>query len=295
MRLPVGLCSAICLASVFGSSLSEASLAGAQAPAPTADAPTADAPTADAPPPPAPAPPAAPRPPAAPPPPPPPHPPPRGPPPAAGAHYASAAAAFREALAVRDAAPVRYNLAVALFELGEDPEAFRLARGLQADPEASGELRERASFLERELRARGVVLSIRLGGLADGARVAGRDLGSEELDEPIYLAPGDTEVIGIRGGEVTTRRQLTLRAGSDVYVDVSVVPTPAELAREEASVGDEGSTMGTRSARRRAGLYVGVAAAALAAVAVIVVAVAVTRDGTEAPVRGDFQPGVIRW
>lgn len=287
MRFPLGLCSAICLASVVGPSLGGASLVRAQAPAPTADvtAPTADvtAPTSDA-----------------------------SEPSEADlarardrfrqglsaaerGHYAAAATAFREALAVRDASPVRYNLAVALFELGEDPEAFRLARGLQADPEASGELRERASFLERELRGRGVVLSIRLGGLADGARVAGRDLSPDELDQPIFVAPGETEVTGLRGGEVTTRRLLTLRAGSDVYVDVSVVPTPAELARDEAANLDEGPTTSTPNARRRATLYVGVAAAALAAVAVVVIAVAVTRDATEAPVRGDFQPGVIRW
>ncbi|MCB9624932.1 MAG: hypothetical protein H6723_16580, partial [Sandaracinus sp.] len=144
--------------------------------------------------------------------------------------YASAARAFRDALAVRDAVAVRFNLASALYELEEDAEAFRLARNLQTDPESPSELRERAAFLERELRERNAVVSVQLGGLADGARLGERDLTQDELGTPLLVAPGEVELVGLRGNEVVTRRALHLRRGGDVYVDVSVVPTPAELA-----------------------------------------------------------------
>lgn len=203
--------------------------------------------------------------------------------------------AFREALEVTDAAAVRFNLASALFEIGEDVEAFGLARGVRADESAPADLRERATFLERELRERNAVVEVQLGGLADGARLDDRILTQEELGMPILLAPGSVEVFGLRGGEIVTRRTLTLRAGAEAYVDVSVVPTPAELAREE--VREERDPLGeaTPNERSRVGLVVGVTAAVVAIAAVVVIAVVVTRDDTEAPVRGDFQPGVIRW
>lgn len=202
--------------------------------------------------------------------------------------------AFREALAVSDAAAVRFNLASALFEIGEDVEAFGLARGVRADESAPADLRERATFLERELRERNAVVEVQLGGLADGARLDDRVLTQEELGVPILLAPGSVEVLGLRGGEIVTRRALTLRAGAEAYVDVSVVPTPAELAREEVQERDPLGEATPRE-RSRVGLVVGVAAAVVAIAAVVVIAVVVTRDDTEAPVRGDFQPGVIRW
>jgi hypothetical protein len=63
--------------------------------------------------------------------------------------YDVAVRAFRAALEVRDAAAVRFNLASALFELGEDVEAFALARGVHQDADAPADLRERATFLER--------------------------------------------------------------------------------------------------------------------------------------------------
>lgn len=209
--------------------------------------------------------------------------------------YDVAVRAFRAALAVRDAAAVRFNLASALFELGEDVEAFALARSVHEDTSAPADLRERATFLEREVRGRNAVVEVQLGGLADGARLGERVLSPEELGVPIVLEPGTVEVLGLRGGEVVTRRVLTLRAGAEAYVDVSVVPTPAELAREEAAREGRDPLAEGPEERSRVGLFVGIGAAVVAVAAVVVIAVVATRDGTEAPVRGDFEPGVIRW
>ncbi|MCU0675731.1 MAG: hypothetical protein MUE69_23425 [Myxococcota bacterium] len=209
--------------------------------------------------------------------------------------YDVAVRAFRAALEVRDAAAVRFNLASALFELREDVEAFALARGVHEDASAPADLRERATFLEREVRGRNAVVEVQLGGLADGARLGDRVLAPEELGVPILLEPGTVEVLGLRGGEIVTRRALTLRAGAEAYVDVSVVPTPAELAREEAAREERDPLAEGPGERSRVGLFVGIGAAVVAVAAVVVIAVVATRDTTEAPVRGDFEPGVIRW
>jgi len=209
--------------------------------------------------------------------------------------YDVAVRAFRAALEVSDAAAVRFNLASALFELGEDVEAFALARSVHRDASAPADLRERATFLEREVRGRNAVVEVQLVGLADGARLGERALTPEELGAPILLEPGTVEVIGLRGGEVVTRRSLVLRPGAEAYVDVSVVPTPAELARERAAREGRDPLAEGPEERSRVGLFVGVGAAVVAVAAVVVIAVVATRDTTEAPVRGDFQPGVIRW
>lgn len=208
--------------------------------------------------------------------------------------YDVAVRAFRAALEVRDAAAVRFNLASALFELGEDVEAFALARSVHEDASAPAELRERATFLEREVRGRNAVVEVQLGGLADGARLGDRVLTPAELGVPILLEPGTVEVLGLRGGEVVTRRSLPLRAGAEAYVDVSVVPTPTELAREEAARDEQSPLAEGPRERSRVGLFVGIGAV-VAVAAVVVIAVVATRDTTEAPVRGDFEPGVIRW
>lgn len=208
--------------------------------------------------------------------------------------YPRAVRAFREALAVRDAPAVRYNLASALFEVGEHVESFATLRALGAD--TSADLRQRADRLEREVRQHVAVLNIRIGGELDGAQLDGRELDPSELDHPIAVAPGPHELLGSRAGEVITTRRFELAAGAEVYVDVSSVPTPAEAAQMAQPVAPAVLAAPVVEARRsRRGLWIGVAIGAVVVIGAVVTVAVVASRGSADPVPGNFEPGVIRW
>ncbi|MBX3250402.1 MAG: hypothetical protein KF901_24720 [Myxococcales bacterium] len=210
--------------------------------------------------------------------------------------YRRAVRAFRQALAVRDAPAVRYNLASALFEVGEHVESFAMVRGLGADTPA--DLRERADRLERELRRHVAILNIRIGGQLDSAQLDGRTLEPSEHDRPLAVAPGPHELLGLRGAEVITTRRFELAAGAEVYVDVSSVPTPAEaaqMATPAAAPPSLAPPVATEAPRSRKGLWIGLAIGAAVVIGAAVTVGVVASRGPADPVPGNFEPGVIRW
>ena len=211
---------------------------------------------------------------------------------AADGRFEAAADAFRAALDLRPAPAIQYNLARALVELDQSEEAYRLAAAAEADPSASEDVRRDAEILMNQLRSHLAVLRISLGGQADGVRLDARELTPEEVGAPLVVAPGEHHIVGMRAGEEVSHRTLTLRAGVETVVDVSVVATPREAA-EQTEVGE--SEQRPPVAPKRTGLIVGLVGAAVGVVVVVVVIAVVAGGGTQSPVRGDFEPGVIRW
>lgn len=216
-----------------------------------------------------------------------------------GVRYASegefgrAAVAFRRAAEIKAAPAVVFNLASALYESGELAEAAAQAQAVKDAEDAPLELQERAEVLLDQIRDQTATLTIRLGGEADGAKVDGELLEPAQLERPLILEPGVHTIIGLRRGEEMTHRELNIRAGSQAHIDVSVIPTPAEVAAANAPPPDDTTVEEEDS---NLWLYVGIGAGALAVVVAVVVIIAVTSGGgTEDPVEGNFNPGVLEW
>lgn len=207
--------------------------------------------------------------------------------------FGRAAIAFRRAAEIKPAPAVLFNLASALFEARELPEAAAQARAVLDAPDAPEELKQRAEVLLDEIRGQTATLTIRLGGQADGAKVDGVLLEPDQLDAPLILEPGTHTVVGLRRGEEMTHRELTIRAGSQAHVDVSVIPTPAEVAAANPPPPDGPPDEPAESSKLW--LYVGIGAGAVAVAVAVIVIIAVTSGGTEDPIEGDFQPGVLEW
>ena len=155
--------------------------------------------------------------------------------------WEAAAERFRAAMALHDAPAIRYNLASALFEMGDVREAWRVLEPVRNDPATPPELESHAETLETQIRER-----------AEREGVA--------LDEP--AAPEDDPLLP----QSTTE--------------------PEPLSEPPPDDGDGGSLL----TDFRLWAVVG-GVVVLAAVVLIVVAA----SGTEDPVQGDFEPGVLRW
>lgn len=207
--------------------------------------------------------------------------------------FGRAVVAFRRAAEIKPAPAVLFNLASALFELRELPEAAARAQAVLDSPDTPPELQERAQLLLDQVRGQTATLTIRLGGEADGAKVDGELLERGQLDEPLILEPGVHTIIGLRRGEEMTHRELNIPAGGQAHIDVSVIPTPEEVAAANPPPPDDDRDMEPTDSKL--GLYLGIAGGAVAVIVAVVVIIAVTSGGTEDPVDGDFQPGVLEW
>src|SRR5690606_13211798 len=82
-----------------------------------------------------------------------------------------AVASFRQVLELRTAPPVLYNLAIALFETGDYPEAQERLEAVLASEDADATLRASATELLGKLEARAAKLEVRFEGDAAGTLV----------------------------------------------------------------------------------------------------------------------------
>jgi hypothetical protein len=115
--------------------------------------------------------------------------------------WAEAAARFRRAHDLRPSLSIRYNLAVALEQLGRLVEAVELLRTIGVEAEASDPARDPASQLLREIEHDVAWLTLRVLGDDIGVRASldGGALGSASLGVPIALDPGAHEILATRG------------------------------------------------------------------------------------------------
>jgi tetratricopeptide (TPR) repeat protein len=153
--------------------------------------------------------------------------------------WEEAAARFRSAMALHDAPAIRYNLASALFEMGELTEASRALAPVRNDPETPPELATHAEALEAQIRER--------------AALEGVDLDADRAVEDEAQPP-----------------------------DATAEPEPLSDPPP-----DDGESLLTDF---RVWAVVG---GVVVVAAVILIAVAAS--GTEDPVQGNFEPGVLRW
>ncbi len=199
---------------------------------------------------------------------------------------------FRAALELHDAPAVRYNLASALYDLGRYPEAARLTASVIADEETPPEVRAHAETLRDQLRTDGATLAITLEGAADDVEVRadGEPVPASQLGE-LVVAPGNRVVTAHRDGAELARREVSARAGAHEAITLTLAP-PAEEVAEQAPVEPAPGTPLQEEPLFWAAIGGG---AAVVLTAIIVIAIAAATSGVQAPIEGNYSPGVLRW
>lgn len=205
--------------------------------------------------------------------------------------WTEAVASFREALELRAAPAIFYNLAAALVELGEVREAHTALLAVEGDPAAPANLQELSSQLRQRMQVGYGRVRIELAEELDEADVAldGESLSAELLATEIPVSNGQHRVVATRDEETVARATVTTHAGQLTHVALSaapvrvvepvieIVPVPSTPLIEEPA------------------LWVGVAAGVLVVAGVIIIAVVLTSGQSGTLVEGNFQPGLITW
>lgn len=165
--------------------------------------------------------------------------------------WSGAADRLRRSLALRASAVVRFNLALALIELGRFVEASEHLRSVQREAPESSELRQLAAERLEQVLPRLGRLRIELRGPRDdvevhldGVRVPDALVGAEQPADP---GPRRVSAHRLqRGAQVElAAREVTVESGRAASVELDVPPpppTPEELAarRELSPAEDEG-------------------------------------------------------
>jgi hypothetical protein len=200
--------------------------------------------------------------------------------------FEEAEARFREALALHDAPSIRANLASVLYEQGELAEAVSLAESVTADAAAPEETRASATTLVEQIRAQAGY--VRIDDVEPGTGTVAID--AHEVADPTRetpVSPGAHVATLTADGVERARAPFEIATGEHRALSLAVLPTPEEAPSPPQSEAITDSPW----------LWVGIAGGVvIVAVAVGVgVGVGTTGSAVEAPVSGDFQPGVLRW
>jgi len=216
--------------------------------------------------------------------------------------WAGAAAKFRAALELRDAAAVRYNLASALFEQGEYPEAQDLTESILADPDTPQSTREPTLALQRQLRARGGMLILSVRGEVHGAVVQldGREVAAERLGTPIAMSADSHAATVVRDEAELARQEFQIARGETTTLELVVAPTPEEVASDSMQdsaqdPADDGDVDGAGAGVFGDWRFWAAVGGGVVVAAVVIVLVVSAGGGVEDPIGGDFEPGVLRW
>ncbi len=202
----------------------------------------------------------------------------------AESRFADAETRFREALAIRDAPAIRYNLASVLYEQGEYPEAqVENERALAAEA-VPDPVRTAATELRAHIAERAAYVTFELAGPAVGGSISvdGYVLTQPGLEIPISPA-SHTVLVTVSGAEVA-RREVEVPTGQHRTIVVGEVPVDAAPAVPGRSIDQE------------EWFWPVVAGGGVLVVAIVGVSVGVAAtSGVEGPVQGNFTPGVITW
>ncbi|MEM7609404.1 MAG: hypothetical protein AAF411_29005 [Myxococcota bacterium] len=220
-----------------------------------------------------------------------------------GEHEA-AAANFRRVLLVRDSAPVRYNLALSLYELNQLREADENVQLLLEAPDTPPRVRADAADLRLHIEEIGGRLTLSVDGAEAGTydlQLDGRSVPSRDMNRPLRVRVGTHVAIVLRGDEELASDTVEVEQGADASLTLNTgVPSPEEVAAAaaaaaaaEAPVEEEDDD---RSVFATWQFWTVVAAVAIVGVTIGVVASqSGDEDRRDEIIEGNFEPGVIRF
>jgi len=205
-------------------------------------------------------------------------------------NYAEASVRFREALALRHAPAIAYNLAAALVETGELVEAGELLRDVLADDTTPDSVRVHADQLQASLEERYARLTVYVVGDRGDAtiHVGDRQIDETQLGMAISLNPGTHTVTARRGDAVLETEERTIQEGQTA--DVSLDPSSWSLLDPELAGGGEEDGTGRTPIYAKWWFWVAIGVIVGGAIAI---GVAAGSGGTEDPVQGNATPPII--
>ncbi|MGF1464818.1 MAG: tetratricopeptide repeat protein [Sandaracinaceae bacterium] len=202
---------------------------------------------------------------------------------------------FRRALELRDAPPVRFNLARSLAEMGRLVEAIEELDVVLAAPRASAEVLQAARALRDGLAPR--LGRLRVGVQAPVGEISvtvdGRPLPASDLGRSVVTDPGVRVLRLLRGVEELDVEEVDVPEGGAAAV---VLEVPAPLRALQLTLGQREAAAPVASRRRGAdaGWWV-LGGLAVLAVAGGVVAAAVAAQGSSRQDGATFDPPTLRF
>jgi tetratricopeptide (TPR) repeat protein len=193
--------------------------------------------------------------------------------------FEEAEAHFREALTLRDAPTIRYNLASVLFEQGEFAEANELARVLLASADTPDPVRTPTAALSAQIQEASGLVLFQLPSSLAGGTLSVDDVAVADASRAVALAPGHHVARVERDGTEVGTAEVDAVAGERTTVDV----TP--------SLGG----VGARPLTEEWWFWTSIAGGVVLVAVIIGVSAGVASSQTEAPVQGNFTPAVITW
>jgi hypothetical protein len=195
-------------------------------------------------------------------------------------HYVDAAALFRQALALRDAPTIRYNLASTLFEEQQYTEAHELASALLAQADLPEAVRTPTEALEAQIASAAAMVTFVVPPTLT-AEVQVDDVPIANPSAATALAPGHHVARAVANGSTVSEQAFDVMAAErrSVTLEAQASATPSG----PHDITDEWWFWA----------IVGGGAAVVIGVS-IGIGVAVDQ-GNHSPVSGNFNPGVIRW
>jgi hypothetical protein len=203
--------------------------------------------------------------------------------------WAEAARIFEEALALREAPAIRYNLAASLARLERLDEAANHIETVLLHAETTPELRQQAEALLGEVGGRLTRLEIALEGFDTPPRVVldGTLLHPDQLSRPLWSAPGHHVATAEQDGAEVARVEVDTAAGARQTLTMRPVPRLAVTP-------DDDDDDDQRSIVRDWRLWVGVGAAVAVTAVALGLAFGINPE-PEDPISGNMAPGVLQW
>lgn len=196
--------------------------------------------------------------------------------------YADAAVRFRQALALRDAPTIRYNLASTLFEEREFTEAHEIAFALLAQPDLPEAVRAPTAALELQIGAASTLVTFALpGGVTGDVQVD--DSPVADPTRATAVAPGRHTVRALSGG--VTVASATFELGSGVRREIELQPSGPEAPLP----GPEGPI------EEQWWFWTAIGGGVVVLAIIIGVAASVADHDGHQPISGNFTPGIISW
>lgn len=169
------------------------------------------------------------------------------------AQYAGAATELERSLAIRETAPVLYNLGLAYRGVGRYQDAIKqFERFLQVrDEKKHKKMAALVDTLLQELKAALVHVELRVTGGASRVRLDGQPLAANDGIYPVTLDPGSHVFEAERSGYVAARQAVILKPGEQesISLDASTKPKPSKVTIEvtplEAEIWIDGTLRGS--------------------------------------------------
>jgi len=212
--------------------------------------------------------------------------------------FETAATRFRRVMGIRSTTAVKYNLALALHELGNDGEAATLLRDVVEDRSFDRRARYNARRILRAVEPDLGELTIHVEGdeAGVGISIGDRPVTLADVGRPLSVASGDHTVALTREGRTVASETVFVDADGSAEVTLSAVPTPRQVAVQTETPPDVFDTEeveeddGGGSVFAQGWFWTGLGVVVAGAAVAVVLA---TEDEPPQPVQGDLEPGLV--